>query len=311
MTHTRTENPADVLADLLDPAIDAFASQVAGELAGDLAGEVEDEVTLAMSPGPTDLGSAGPARLIRPVPVSAWRDRLARMEPRRSPVAGARRLLVVGAHPQDESLGAGRLVAGFDGPVVAVTLSAGEQCLAERDVDPVDIGVQRIAEWRCAVADLGGTALESRRWPDRGLHRHVADMARLLVSVLEPEDVVLGPWRHEPGSDHRAVAVAVHEAAEAAGARVVEYPVWAPYLLTPHDVQDTGQMLVPVESDGDAELRRRQALGQYLSQLEPWHPGWEPVVPAELVQRHLAQLVAEGLGPATGTVPAEGGQLHP
>lgn len=307
MTHTRTENPAEVLADLLDPALGDFASQ----FAGDLAGEVEDEVTLAMTPRPSDLGSAGPARLARPVPVSAWRDRLARMEPRRSPVAGARRLLVVGAHPQDESLGAGRLVAGFDGPVVAVTLSAGEQCLAERDVDPVDIGVQRIAEWRSAVADLGGTALETRRWPDRGLHRYVADMARLLVGVLEPEDVVLAPWRHEPGSDHRAVALSVHEAAEAAGARVVEYPVWAPYLLTPHDVQDTGQMLVPVESDADAELRRRHALGQYLSQLEPWHPGWEPVVPAELVQRHLAQLVAEGLDPAADAEPDEGDQLHP
>ena len=58
--------------------------------------------------------------------------------------------------------------------------------------------------------------------------------------------------------------------------------------------QETGQQLVPVESSVEATRAWRRALGQYLSQLEPWQPGWDPLVPPDFVQHHLTQLVVEG-----------------
>ena len=227
------------------------------------------------------------------VPLSAWQDRLARMEPRPDPLAGASRVLVVSAHPHDETLGAGRLIAGHAGPVVALTLTAGENCLADRDVDTVDVGMLRLAEWRSAVAELGADTLDTPRWADGTLDVHEADLARLLLRTLQPGDVLLAPWSHDPDADHRAAGRAAREAGDAAGATVVEYPVWAPYLRTPHQVRDTGHQLVPVESGAEAQRAWRRALAQYLSQLEPWQPGWDPLVPADFVQHHLAQLVVE------------------
>jgi len=232
---------------------------------------------------------------VRPTSAAlrAWQDRLARMESRPDPLAGAARVVVVSAHPDDETLGAGRLVAGHVGPVVALTLTAGENCLAGRDVDTVDVGVLRLAEWRSAVAELGADALDTPRWADESLEEHEVDVARLLLRLLQPGDVVLAPWSQDPDGDHRAAGRAAREAGEAAGVTVVEYPVWAPYLRTPHEVQATGQMLVPVETGGDAAVAWRRALGQYLSQLQPWQPGWAPLVPPDFVQHHLTQLVVE------------------
>jgi len=115
-----------------------------------------------------------------------------------------------------------------------------------------------------------------------------------LRRVLQPGDVLLAPWSQDPDADHRAAGRAAREAGEAAGVTVVEYPVWAPYRLTPHQVQETGHLLVPVESTAAAAQAWRRALGQYLTQMEPWYPGWAPLVPADLVQHHLTQLVVEG-----------------
>ena len=228
------------------------------------------------------------------VPLRAWQDRLARMEARPDPLAGAARVLVVSAHPHDETLGAGRLIAGHDGPVVALTLTAGENCLVGHDVDTVDVGMLRLAEWRSAMAELGADTLDTRRWVDGTLDVHEVDVARLLLRTLQPGDVLLTPWSQDPDADHRAAGRAAREAADAAGVTVVEYPVWAPYLRTPHQVQETGQQLVPVESGVLAGRAWRRALGQYLSQREPWQPGWDPLVPADFVQHHLTQLVVEG-----------------
>ena len=229
------------------------------------------------------------------VTLRAWQDRLARMEARPDPLAGAERVVVVSAHPDDETLGAGRLIAGHAGPVVALTLTAGESCLAGHDVDPVDVGVLRLAEWRSAVVELGADPLDTPHWSDGSIERHEADVARLLLRLIQPGDILLAPWSRDPDRDHRAAGRAAREAAEAAGVPLVEYPVWAPYLRTPHQVQETGAMLVPVEADAAATRAWRRALGQYLSQLQPWQPGWVPLVPPDLVRHHLAQLVVEGV----------------
>jgi LmbE family N-acetylglucosaminyl deacetylase len=243
--------------------------------------------------GVVPQSTARPELSAASVPLRAWQDRLARMEARPDPLTGAARVLVVSAHPHDETLGAGRLVAGHTGPVVALTLTAGENCLAGRDVDTVDVGMLRLAEWRSAVAELGADALDTPRWVDGTLDVHEVDVARLLLRTLQPGDVLLAPWSLDPDADHRAAGRAAREAGDAAGVTVVEYPVWAPYLRTPHQVQATGHQLVPVESGAAATLAWRRALGQYLSQAQPWQPGWAPLVPADLVQHHLTQLVVE------------------
>ena len=203
------------------------------------------------------------------------------MEARPDPLAGAARVLVVSAHPDDETLGAGRLVAGHAGPVVALTLTAGENCLAGHDVDPVDVGDAPAR--RVALRGGGAGRRPARHAALGGRLARGARGRRGPAAAAADRSPATCCWRRGAGTptrDHRAAGRAAREAGEAAGIAVVEYPVWAPYLRTPHQVQETGQQLVPVEAGAAATRAWRRALGQYLSQLQPWQPGWAPLVPA-------------------------------
>jgi len=66
-------------------------------------------------------------------------------------------LVVLSAHPDDETLGAGRLIAWWTrhaGPARAITLTAGEACLSAVGPSLVGMGARRLAEWAGAVGTL-------------------------------------------------------------------------------------------------------------------------------------------------------------
>jgi LmbE family N-acetylglucosaminyl deacetylase len=218
--------------------------------------------------------------LVRDLPVVA------------NPLLPGDRVLLVGAHPDDETIGAGRLVAGHPGDVVAVTLSAGERCVVSDRVDPVDLGVLRLAEWRAAVHVLGAEVAETPRFEDGRLGRHEAEIADGLAGLVSGYDVVLTTWRHDPHPDHRAVGRACATAAARTGARIVEYPVWAPYWMTPEETGALRYRLCAVETSTGSDEARREALLHYASQTQPILPGWEPVVPQRMLVRHDRQLLA-------------------
>jgi len=223
---------------------------------------------------------------------AVWNDELARTAPLGDLFGSSARVLVVGAHPDDETIGAGQLVADARVPVEMLTLTAGERCLDHAWVDPTDMGINRVAEWRAAVSELGAAALDTPHWPDGRLGDHEPALTDLIAEHLEADSVVLAPWRHDPHPDHVASGRAAAAAALATGAALVEYPVWAPYWLTPADVQRSGHRLRVVSTSVDAAVRQRRALRHYSSQLVGLFPGWDPVVPADLVSRHDRQLVA-------------------
>lgn len=209
-----------------------------------------------------------------------------------NPLSPEDQVLVVGAHPDDETIGAGRLVAGHAGEVRAVTLSAGEGCVVSDRIDPVDIMVERLAEWRRAVHVLGAEHVETARWPDGRLARHEVEIADSLADLVSASDVVVTTWRHDPHPDHRAVGRACATAAARAGVRVVEYPVWAPYWMTQGELTALRYRLCATESGARSDDARLEALRGYVSQTQPLLPGWEPVVPESMLARHDRQLLA-------------------
>lgn len=232
-----------------------------------------------------------------PVPWEPWVAALS-VAPSPTPVTADARLVVVSAHPDDETIGAGRLLSLHAGEILAVSLSRGEHCFASSDVDPNDLGFTRLAEWRVAVAELGCRTHESREyWPDGVLGQHVAAISDFLAEIVRPADVLVATWRHDPHPDHVAVGWAAAAVAESRHLQLVEYPVWAPYWMSPEDVRDTGDMLIPVRTSDAASAARERALRHYTSQLEPFRPRWAPVVPAELVLRHPEQLIASAATP--------------
>jgi LmbE family N-acetylglucosaminyl deacetylase len=208
------------------------------------------------------------------------------------PLAPGERVLLVGAHPDDETIGAGRLVAGHRGQVRAVTVSGGESCVVSDRIDPVDMLVLRLAEWRAAVHDLGAEAVETTRWPDGRLSEHETEIAEDLAGLMSASDVVVTTWRDDPHPDHRAVGRACAAAAARAGIRVVEYPIWAPYWMTPDDIAGRHYRLCATDCEPGSDDARRNALMHYASQTEPLLPGWDPVVSPGMLARHDRQLLA-------------------
>jgi LmbE family N-acetylglucosaminyl deacetylase len=231
------------------------------------------------------------------LPVEAWAESVAEA-PRRSLAdlvpPTSTRLVVVGAHPDDETIGAGRLVAEWSrtrGPVLAVTLTAGEACFDEVGVEEPALADLRLQEWRTAVVDLGAQAGPHRLCPDGAVAAHADAMAAAIAAEVNPGDTVLAPWRHDPHPDHEAAGRAAAVAARERGAALVEYPIWTPYWMTPQAVAATGHSWSVVPTGAEAERARLRALAAYVSQCEPLRPCLGAVVPPLLLEHHHAQLV--------------------
>lgn len=206
----------------------------------------------------------------------------------------ATRLVVVSAHPDDETIGAGRLVAQWArerGPVLAITVTAGEACFDGVGIEEPGLAERRIAEWRAATCLLGATAGPHALCPDGAVTEHQQRAVGVIAAHLRPGDLLLAPWRHDPHPDHEAAGRAAALAAGECGVSLVEYPVWMPYWMTPEAVASAGAQWAVVDTDPLAQAQRDGALAAYVSQQEPARPGMGPVVPPLLLEHHHAQLV--------------------
>lgn len=235
------------------------------------------------SPPPADTAPA-------PAPWADWETLLAGADPEPRPLPAGAAVLAVGAHPDDETIGAGRLLADHDGPVRCVTLTAGEGCFGE-DADADDVRAVRLAEWSLALSHLGAAAVGSPRWPDGGLAAFEAEAAAALARLAAGADVLLAPWRHDPHPDHGAAGRIAAAAARRVGVPLREYLVWTPYWLAPRDVAALGASVRVCPTSAGAEDRWRRAVDCFDSQVRPWPPARAAVVPPELLRRHRAQLL--------------------
>lgn len=231
-----------------------------------------------------------------PPAAVAWEEWEAVLRPTGPALRPGQRVLVVTAHPDDESIGAGRLLAGHDGPVTVVTLSAGESCVVDDQIDPLDMAAQRLAEWRAAVCELGADAVECERWPDSELSQHESAITEAVLGLARSSDVLVSTWQHDPHPDHQGVGRACSAAATMLGLGLVEFPVWAPYWMAPGDVDALGQRLAVLAGTPKQDAAWLAAISCYPSQTLPLRPGRHPVVPTELLARHERQLIVRPHG---------------
>jgi len=233
-------------------------------------------------------------------PVETWAAtigaapgvRLADLARDRQPGTGGL-LVVVGAHPDDETIGAGRFVAEWTrtvGPAVAFTVTAGEACLDHLGVLVPGLADRREAEWHQAVAALGCRPVGSWRVADGTVDQHVEAVAERLGSMIGPGDVVLAPWRHDPHPDHAAAGEAAALAALGTGATLVEYPVWMTVWADPEILERTQYHVVRVEASPAAADARVTALAHYETIAVPQRADVEAVVPPTLLEHYPDQL---------------------
>ncbi len=223
-------------------------------------------------------------------------------------------LVVVAAHPDDETLGLGRLAfrwAQVAGPVTGVVATAGEACVDHVTPRPGGLAARRMAEWHLALDRLGVTGRHALGLGDGALDNQEPALVRALERLLDglgSEPVVLAaPWRGDPHPDHRAVGRAVARVAAARSLPTVEYPVWMTFWSDPASLVASGQELLVVHHDQDADQAHRAATAAFVSQLQPLEAGLTAVVPAAMLDHHREQLLlvspdlaARLTGPRTG-----------
>ena len=210
------------------------------------------------------------------------------------------RLLVLAAHPDDESLGAGGLIATLAGRGVAVTVLVASNGEASHPRSPShqpdDLAAIRRVEVAAAVRALAPAAtVRVLDLPDGDLANHRNSLEEALLEEMmraEPTDPqatasttwLVAPWRRDGHPDHTAAGEAAELVAARTGARLLEYPVWAWHWATPTDAvwpaADAESALFGVGLDADARTRKALAMAAHLSQVEPLSadPGDEAIV---------------------------------
>ncbi|MCW0212076.1 MAG: bifunctional PIG-L family deacetylase/class I SAM-dependent methyltransferase [Pseudonocardia sp.] len=240
-------------------------------------------------------------------------------EPRPMP-APSGRLVVVAAHPDDETLAAGGFLraaheAGCEVEVVIAT--DGEAAFpgataADRD----RLGRTRRRELYEALGTLGARDVPVH-WlglPDSGLAAVESALAERLKPFLRDADAYLAPWTGDPHPDHAAAGRAAAAAAPVT-AHGWSYPIWALVWESPDQggPKQNGPDQEPLPwsrafahtlSAADLEAKRT-AIGRFSSQLAPAPGGGPPILPAEVLRHFDTDRELFFREPRTASAPAD------
>jgi LmbE family N-acetylglucosaminyl deacetylase len=233
------------------------------------------------------VGPRTPNRIDRPgTPEYAWDSwpglrQLPEADPRAWSSA-----VVVAAHPDDEVLGAGGILAilaaaGVRVRLIAVTDGEG----SHPDADPAVVARTRAAESAVALDRLGASGIEVIRlgFPDTGLAGREEELAAVLCEQLEGFGMCLAPWEADAHADHEAAGRAARRAGRLAGARVLTYPIWMWHWAKPGDRRVPWHRACQVRLPAEVAARKRAAIDAFASQLSDRGPDTGPVLPAGIV----------------------------
>lgn len=200
------------------------------------------------------------------------------------------RLLVLAAHPDDETLGAGGLIAalaarGTSVDVIVATAGEGSHPDSETHT-PRQLAEIREKEVRAAVAALApGARVRLLGLPDGGLagcrdklSQALRDSAAAGTGTLW----VAAPWRGDGHTDHDTAGETAAEFARSARIPLLEYPIWLWHWGTPEDIPST---LHAFRLDSEAAQAKRAAMASHHSQVNPLsdRPGDEVLLSPEVL----------------------------
>ena len=197
-------------------------------------------------------------------------------------------LLVVAPHPDDETLGAGGLIAGACAAGLDVTVfccTDGEG--AEVDLGPEggDLAEVRRREMDAALrllGDGGRTAPHVVRAAlhDGSLAERRSDLDRLIRPMVDRAGIVVAPWPDDGHADHEAVGAACRSLCEELGRPLLLYPVWMWHWGAPPVTADLDLLRVPLPPS--LVDRKRRAIDAHRSQRRP--PRGSPILSDEFIE---------------------------
>ena len=227
-------------------------------------------------------------------PASLWAERPEWEHVKQAELDDFDRVVVVAAHPDDETLGAGGLIATASAGSIDVHLflcTAGERSHPGSTTHlPEDLAAVRQAEVRSALGELAPrAAVTLLEVPDGQLRDHEQALVDLLVRLVDDgrRTLVVAPWREDGHPDHDAAGRAAATAAQRTGATLWEYPIWWWHWAEP-EAAPWGN-LRQLDLTEDARARRGRALAHHRSQTEPLSdaPGDEALLRPDFL-RHFS-----------------------
>jgi LmbE family N-acetylglucosaminyl deacetylase len=203
-----------------------------------------------------------------------------------------RRVVVLAAHPDDEVLGVGGLLArlaSIGADLTLVWATDGEASHPGSAAEPVRrMPAIRRAE-SAAAADVLGLEAAGRihlALPDGDLPQRVSEVAGALHVLLGRDDVLLAPWSGDGHPDHEACGRAARTVAgRPGGITVLEYPVWAWNWAEPGDDRVPWRDAWRVDLGAGARARKAAAVACFRSQVEAIGPADVdgPVLPGRVL----------------------------
>jgi LmbE family N-acetylglucosaminyl deacetylase/SAM-dependent methyltransferase len=207
---------------------------------------------------------------------------------------GDQAFIVLAAHPDDESLGAGGLLArlrALGARVIVLLCTAGEASHPDSPTTtPEQLAAVRLEEFGGALTHL----LPDTDWrflalPDGRLAGHRAEVLDALQNAiaevaagpgLPPERITLvAPYRHDGHTDHDTLGSAAAEAAGAGGHGLLEYPIW--YWLWADATDQAWQSWLRLPLDPAERQAKAAAMASHTSQVRALsgRPGDEVLLP--------------------------------
>jgi len=204
-----------------------------------------------------------------------WDEPLAALPPWPLPREG--RTVVVAAHPDDETLTAGGLLAelaaaGHPAEVVVVTDGAASHP-GSPTLDPTALARRRVEEVRRAVEILSPASSVTLLGHPDGALREARDQVtaelRDILAAGPPVRTLVTTWRGDAHRDHRVLAELCAELAAELGCTLAEAPLWLWHWATPDHPAVPWHALHALPLSDRTVLLKQRAIAAHETQVLP------------------------------------------
>ncbi len=197
------------------------------------------------------------------------------------------RLIVVSAHPDDETLGAAGLLqkaAAHGVPIDVIVATWGEKSHPDSPTHSAsELARVRAAELELALDILAPEAHHRVLGiPDGHVESHMAALEAEISAAAGPggSALIVAPWSADGHTDHDAAGTAAANAARTTGSLFLEYPIWMWHWGQPNTL-DTARDVIPwpafrrLDLSDIEKTTKNTAMASHASQVCPLSPAPE------------------------------------
>lgn len=190
------------------------------------------------------------------------------------------KLVVVAAHPDDETLGAAGLLqraARHGVPIEVVVATLGENSHPGSPTHtPAELAAVRAVELRSALErvapDIGHRVLGM---PDGRLSAHGTQLKNEIAAAATQNShktLVVAPWSGDGHTDHDAAGAAAGRAARTTHSLFLEYPIWLWHWGSPDNDRVPWPALRRLNMTVEEQVTKAAAISSHASQVAPLSP---------------------------------------